>query len=93
VHIRRTPSLRLLVFLDLLDTGLASEATFDGLKNVPCCFRGSIFGGMEPMVSTRGVSWLSTSSDTADSDMTGTTQDMGCVVGSVTVIGADFGGA
>lgn len=42
------------------------------------------------MVSTRGMSWLSTSSVTANSNMTGTAQDMGCVVGFVT---ADFGGA
>ncbi|KAG2137352.1 hypothetical protein BD769DRAFT_1385101 [Suillus cothurnatus] len=36
------------------------------------------------------VSWLSTSSVTVNSNMTGTAQDMGCVVGFVT---ADFGGA
>jgi hypothetical protein len=35
---------------------LASVATFDSLKNVPRCFGGSINGGKEPMVLTRGAS-------------------------------------
>jgi hypothetical protein len=68
---------------------LASEATSDSLKNVLCCFGGSIDGVKESMVSTRSASQLGTGSDTASSVMTDTTRGRG--VGSVTAIGAGFG--